>query len=210
MSACTDASSPRGRLRYASSEIFPRGEVPEKCRTQGQRDCVEGKDLGGKGERCGSERERERKGGGERERETLVPRAGSTSEERAIARNIRDLQFTARNQSWLSVLLRDLRLSHYASLLLRQASGIAFARAECRELLFARARGRPCLFASRTVRRSRGCHRDLRVGVTCFPALKNLSLFCTYIETRGSADNAAACRCRKVREILGAVCNSFV
>lgn len=44
---------------------------------------------------------------------------------------------------------------------------------------------------------ARSSHRP-RVGVTCFPALENLSLFCTYVETRGR---------QRAGEILGASCS---
>lgn len=68
-----------------------------------------------------------------------------------------------------------------------------------RELLFART---ALPFRIAYVAAAVGCRH---VGVTCFPALKNLSLFCapTY-STDAIVDGRY-----KAREILGEVCNSF-
>lgn len=137
-----------GRLRYAFSEIFPRGEAPEKCRSQGQRDCVEGKDLGV--EKASRAREKER--------ERLVPTAcaSTTSEKRARDRAEYPIFLICGAESKFacvgcSCAIRDYPITrHYCC----DRRPDRFRKSRAPPRTFIRARGRPCLFASRAPRTS--------------------------------------------------------
>lgn len=111
------------------------GELSEKCRSQGQRDCVETKDV----------RKSER-------RERLQPPTRYViTRGKAIDRSTDKYSISNWRATDTSSLAHDPRLFHYASLLLRQASdgiSMSFARRSMRARANFYPGERPCLFAS--------------------------------------------------------------